>query len=200
MEIYRANHTRQPDSHTHRIQTCHEHTKEFKIIVATPEVGIKFEAQCLDYMWSVTLSPEESKMLVQRLDYVKNKRALLDHLWHEDDLAFFGGGACHIFALELHRKYQYPLWLVENEDGQISHVYCIRKGQPFDVTAGRENLSYPCHRYPGTSRATTEEALLALFTGDNRDGSRYGLWGDPEFITRATERAKRCVESPKYAW
>ena len=131
--------------------------------------------------------------------YVQNKRGQIGALWHGTDPEFFGGGACHIFALELYRKYRYPLWLVENEHGQISHVYCIRRGQPFDVTAGRENLSYPCHRYPGTPRSTTEEELISLFTGDNLDAWRYGLWGDPDFVAKATERAKRCIENPEYA-
>jgi len=89
--------------------------------------------------------------------------------------------------------------LIEKENGRISHVYCTRRGKPFDVRAERENPRYFFLNYEGTPRDTTEVELLSLFTGDNWDGAKHGLWGDADFVVKATERAMRCVENPEYA-
>jgi len=135
----------------------------------------------------------------QEPPYVQNKRAQMDDVSKENDITYFGAGACHIFALELHRRYSYPLRLIEQESGRISHVYCVRRGQPFDVRAGKEDPRYFFLNYCGKLRDITENELVLLFTGDNWNGVKYGLWGDPDFVIKATERAKRCAANPEYA-
>jgi hypothetical protein len=66
MEIHRKNHTRPPDNHTHRIQVYPEHTKNFSV-TKDEAGGVTIEAQCFDYDWQVTLSPDECKQLQQVL-------------------------------------------------------------------------------------------------------------------------------------
>ena len=65
MEIHRTNHTRPTDNYTDRIQTHHRQTKDFKVIPT--ETGLKFEAACMDYTWSVCLTPEEAEILTKSL-------------------------------------------------------------------------------------------------------------------------------------
>jgi hypothetical protein len=67
MEIYRTNHTRPTDNHTDRIQVYPHLTKNFRVNRA-PSGGIMFEARCLDYDWTVTLSLEETALVQQCLD------------------------------------------------------------------------------------------------------------------------------------
>jgi hypothetical protein len=125
-------------------------------------------------------------------------RQYFEYLEQQDNGTFFAAGACHIFALELHRRYGYPLYLVEKERGQVTHVYCIRRGRPFDVRTDIVNPRYFFECYPGEPRKVTEDELLSLFTGNNWN-RKYGLWGEPSFVTRAIERAKQMIEIPAYA-
>ena len=67
MQIQRINHARKPDSNTHRMKADHDLTKDFKILRAGTESGIKFEAKYLDYTWQIALSPEETKIAIQNL-------------------------------------------------------------------------------------------------------------------------------------
>ena len=69
MEILRVNHTRKPDSHTHRIQTYSDPklTTDFKVLKSEIEGGLSFEAKCLGYTWTVTLSPQETNSVIESL-------------------------------------------------------------------------------------------------------------------------------------
>ena len=67
MEIYRINHTRPADNHTHRIQVYPEHTEDFKVLQAGTESGIKLEAKCMNYRWTIALSAAETQLVIQSL-------------------------------------------------------------------------------------------------------------------------------------
>ena len=67
MEILRINHTRQPDSSTHRLKCDHEGTKDFKVINAEIETGLKLEAKCRDFTLEIKFSPAETKTLIESL-------------------------------------------------------------------------------------------------------------------------------------
>jgi len=130
---------------------------------------------------------------------IENKRSHIEDLWDFDDATFFTAGACHVFALELHRRYGYPLWLVEKGNGRISHVYCLRDGHPFDAKAGKENPRYFFLNFEGKKRETTAAEVESFFTGENWDGVKYGLWGEPSFVKKASERARRLIEDAQFA-
>ena len=66
MEIHRTNNTRATDNYTDRIQTHHGLTKDFKVVPA--DAGLKFEAKCMNYTWSVSLTPEEAELLRKSFD------------------------------------------------------------------------------------------------------------------------------------
>ena len=130
---------------------------------------------------------------------ISEKIAHFTYLLTEDDHALFGHGGCHVFALELNRRYGYPLMLMEKSDGRISHVYCLRHDTPFDIRAGQEPIRYFFECFEGTSRATTASEIESMFSGEYWDGVKYGLWGEPGFLEVARARAASCAQKQCYA-
>jgi hypothetical protein len=67
MELLRINHSRQPDSSTHRLKCDHEGTKDFKVINAGIEAGLKLEAICRGFTLKIEFSPAETRALIESL-------------------------------------------------------------------------------------------------------------------------------------
>ena len=61
-------------------------------------------------------------------------RAHVQALFEEGDFeTLFTHGACHIFALELHALYEYPLVACRRNDGGISHCFAMRGDKGIDA-------------------------------------------------------------------
>jgi len=137
---------------------------------------------------------------------VRNKRALQERLLGDSDQNLFGHGGCHVFALALHRRYGYPLEFREDENGKVSHVYCLRNGEGLDIRGTDLAKVYFFECYPGTSESVTAGDLESMFSGENWDGWRNGLWGEPQWLTKAfqrtewsLDRAEKSSEGPHYS-
>jgi hypothetical protein len=126
---------------------------------------------------------------------IQSKRVLQESLLEDpNEECLFGHGACHVFALALHRRYGYPLELRENENGKISHVYCLRNSECLDIRGLGVTKAHFFECYPGTSRSVRRDELESMFLGENWDGRKYGLWGEEPWLTKAMQRAERCLD------
>jgi hypothetical protein len=129
---------------------------------------------------------------------VEEKRKFKELLWKESDEIFFSAGMCHVFAIAMHRRYGYPLKVMQKSDGRISHAYCERNGQPFDVRGDKITLRRFFENFSGRTREITEDELEYLFSGENWNGDVYGLWGEEPFLAQSFDRAETCLDSGKY--
>jgi hypothetical protein len=67
MEIHTTNHTRRPDNSTHRTRCEHKDTKDFKVIQAGTDSGITLQARNHKFVLDVSLSREETDLLIKSL-------------------------------------------------------------------------------------------------------------------------------------
>jgi hypothetical protein len=135
-------------------------------------------------------SPTNDKLL-------EEKRQHYSSLLEENDETLFGHGACHIFALELNRRYGYPLRICQRDNGRVPHAFCLRHGKPFDVRAGKKPR-YFFEDYGGTPRDTTAVELEAMFSGENWNGLKFGLGGEESFLKEAMRRARNLARRRQY--
>jgi hypothetical protein len=116
-------------------------------------------------------------------------------LLDSDDIGLFTRGGCHIFALAIHERFNYPIHCIPGNSGKgVSHIYCRFVGPPHyavDVlgfTLEKDRVWY----FSGLSTRTLSRAELLSLSRPLADGA--GLCGDDWFVIPARQRAERCID------
>ncbi len=118
-------------------------------------------------------------------------------LLNSDDVTLFTQGGCHVFALALHERFNYPVHYIPGTAGKgVSHVYCWFVGPtPYAVDVlgfTPENdrvwkdFGSPCRNPPLMSLTQ----LRSLFKPLNNDD---GMCGEEWFVCPARQRADRRI-------
>lgn len=115
-----------------------------------------------------------------------------------DDVHLFRKGGCHVFALALHERFNYPLRVIPGHDNNgIAHIYCKFAGPPtfaVDVLGFtlEDDLVWECFASPATAtRCINRTELVGLFQPLSREGM---LCGEDWFVQPARERADRRIK------
>lgn len=113
-----------------------------------------------------------------------------------DDVHLFRHGGCHVFALALHERFNYPLRVIPGHDNNgIAHIYCKFAGTPafaVDVLGFtlEDDLVWKCFASPGATRCISRVELVGLF----EPLSLERMCGEDWFVQPARERAERRIE------
>lgn len=136
--------------------------------------------------------------------------AKLDKLLNASDAELFSGGACHIYAVEL-KKCWPELKIkragiqhigVEPTPGQAVHVYAALGRYKVDVRGivnEREYLESEGY----VARETSVDDLMKIDpTRSSANGplNRWRHYLDPEFVLRASERARHHLQQHPQQW
>lgn len=114
-----------------------------------------------------------------------------------DDVCLFTNGGCHVFALALHERFNYPICVISGYSNKgIAHIYCRFVGPPaFAVNVlGFTPEGDRIWNFAGLSFHLIDHTeLLGFF----QPLSPEGMCGEDWFVQPARQRADRRIE--KYA-
>jgi len=123
---------------------------------------------------------------------------LHEELLKSDDVRLFTGGGCHVFALALHDRFNYPVHYIPGHGGKgVSHIYCQVAGTPnyaVDVLGFTPEEDRVWKDFGSVCRVTpviSREKLLSLFKQLPEDG---GMCGADWFVRPARQRAELWID------
>ena len=107
----------------------------------------------------------------------------------------FNHGACHIFAIELHRIFGYPIIRVTSKRGSHDHLACSPeegifldyfgwfRRRDYEESEGIADLGIIYHE---TCEAKVRERFI--------EGDGSGYYSEPAFVEKAKEMAQKWIE------
>jgi hypothetical protein len=119
-------------------------------------------------------------------------------LLKSDDVTLFTQGGCHVFALALHERFNYPVHYIPGTAGNgVSHIYCRFVGPtPYAVDVLGftpeddriwKDFGSPCRNPPFVSLTQLRSFFKPLTSDD-------GMCGEEWFVCAARQRADRRIE------
>ena len=116
-------------------------------------------------------------------------------LLESDDVHLFCNGGCHVFALALHERFNYPIHLIPgHSNNRVAHIYCKFAGSPayaVDVLGFTPEDDRVWRDFSGLSVSYIDRTNLLQFY---QPLSNEGMCGEDWFVRPARQRADCRIE------